>query len=1262
MSTNLASSRFGDQHDGSLPPGGHVANGISSGVCEQQQSGELSNSDRAGSGLEAFFQVFSHERNIRWMLVCGAAIVLGSSLMLVTREWSYWSATVQYLTVLGYTGAVYGFSELARHRLGLKTTAKIMQALTLLLLPISFLAVSWLSPGRGMQGVAGLALLLPGVMLTWLAGRRIFDDWLRKRQSTFLVSYVILSVAAASPAAESPSLAMGLSLLFWFVMSAGAMKVNRHIFWLTEEHRLPRIFGFFPIVLLCLQFLLLVSSKTFRSLPNEWLGLGCVLTAFTVMTTARAVAAVYRQRTGDLVRPLPWHIVAPLMTGSALTALGVGLSFYGFSYTGPTTLAVVPTALLAAALMGLAAGDTRLSGFTWAALICLTIAWQSTPTLISDVVQMIRQGAAAALQEPRLPVAFYGLTYLPLLLTLAAGSRYARRRGLSHFARPMQHYVTAVAAVLFCLSVTSLKALFLVSLVNLPNFIVLAILFSDRRYAIGALLGLLITAATLMPFAAAMHWLPSADAHMATGLVVVALGLTASRLPDRLLNRIPLPADRGGWLTHDGGAGWQHLCQSTGWVLSIALSIVWVFPVILRPGTPLTTPEIMQLGILLVIAMIRTSRTRRYDAGLAFWLLAAVGGIVWATGTGLPLQTLIAVTALGTAVVSVAGWVVILWPYRRSGDTTSWSQIRSRLCAGNSMASLPIAGASHSGRARLAEACVVPLCDLSLVVLSCLAAFCYLPMLLASTLFLWPLTFPLTTVTSVLWVFVVAVMFRNRLAAGAAACMLPLVAGALTIPLGVSYSTLPLVWAVACTVLMAATRYVPGPVFRPMQQVAETWLTVILLAGCLALPLPVRLASALAIASLAAVRRDAMTASQATWLTVIGHWNLLLLVAAAGGLTGILPLALVNAPWTTVLPLLTVALGMSLLIFDHPWKRLDTTSIKVWTTVLRGFSIVALLNAFRLDVLTPLQQALMIIGIALQAAAEFRQAFRQQQEWQIWSGLAVAALGVLWVFVQRLIEPAAGVSQFVMLGVSVSCVTMSQRVRHHAHLGIAFRPLKVLGLLLPAFVTVLAATRQVQSTDLAESARHTLTMLASAMLYFHQGLVTRGSRFHLAAGGILNLTLMLLWNSLHITDLQVYLAPLGFSVLGLVQLLKAELPDNARDPLRYCGALIILVSPLHEILGGSWLHLFSLMVLCVLVILLAIGLRLRVLVYTGTAFLMGDLLAMVVRSTIDHPGLLWVCGLGLGVSVITLAALCENHRENILGRIRRLSAELATWG
>ncbi|MEZ6060066.1 MAG: hypothetical protein R3C19_06875 [Planctomycetaceae bacterium] len=387
------------------------------------------------SFLEQFFDSFFQEKNIRWLLVVGAAIVFGSSLMLVTREWSNWPVTFKFLTVLAYTAIGFTFAEFGRKRLGLNATANVLHLLTLLLMPLSFLSLSWLSAGTATQNALAaaevLGLMIPAIAFLWFASSRILDHLLIGRQTTFLLSYQLLSIAGFIPAVGSPVLAFTLMAVLWAVFTVGVVKVNRHTFWLAEEHRLPRVFGFLPIAMLGLQFVILVAAKCLSAIPAEWIGLGCVLVAATVLMTARTVADVFRKRTGDLVRPLPWNIAAPLFAGLVIAAIGVFLSFHGFSYVGSTTYAVIPTTVIAAVLMGLAARDTRHSGFVWAALICATIAYQCSPTLFADIVAQLKQTAAHAINEHRLPIAFYGLTYLPLLAAVAVGSRFFAGRGES---------------------------------------------------------------------------------------------------------------------------------------------------------------------------------------------------------------------------------------------------------------------------------------------------------------------------------------------------------------------------------------------------------------------------------------------------------------------------------------------------------------------------------------------------------------------------------------------------------------------------------------------------------------------------------------------------------------------------------------------------------------------------------------------------------------------------------------------------------------
>jgi hypothetical protein len=190
---------------------------------------------------------------------------------------------------------------------------------------------------------------------------------------------------------------------------------------------------------------------------------------------------------------------------------------------------------------------------------------------------------------------------------------------------------------------------------------------------------------------------------------------------------------------------------------------------------------------------------------------------------------------------------------------------------------------------------------------------------------------------------------------------------------------------------------------------------------------------------------------------------------------------------------------------------------------------------------------------------------------------------------------------------------------------------------------------------------HSLALFAAAAFYFWRGIEDRRKQLVVLSAAILNAAFALLWGDLHWTDAQLFMMPLGLSILGLVELLRAEIPERMHDPLRYAGALVILVSPTFHIVGGSWLHLATLLAAAVGVTLLSIGLRVRALMYTGVAFVVADLVAMVIRGSIDRPNLLWIAGIGVGTGVVVLGALCENRREVMLQKLRVLAAELERW-
>ncbi len=211
--------------------------------------------------LVRFFDNFLQDRNIKWMLMLGMLILLGSSLLLVTAHWDTYTPAWKYVIFLCYAVAIFGMGEWTRHRLALPRTATVLQILTVLLVPITFVVLHWVQREKGGLPATGLNVVLGGlnVLFAVVAARNIFCYFLRGHQPTFVAGYLLLAVAGALvpglPAEWSPIIAPAL----WAVFAVASVKVNRRVFWLTEEQRAPRIFGFFPILLLGLQFLMVFA-------------------------------------------------------------------------------------------------------------------------------------------------------------------------------------------------------------------------------------------------------------------------------------------------------------------------------------------------------------------------------------------------------------------------------------------------------------------------------------------------------------------------------------------------------------------------------------------------------------------------------------------------------------------------------------------------------------------------------------------------------------------------------------------------------------------------------------------------------------------------------------------------------------------------------------------------------------------------------------------------------------------------------------------
>ena len=424
---------------------------------------------------------------------------------------------------------------------------------------------------------------------------------------------------------------------------------------------------------------------------------------------------------------------------------------------------------------------------------------------------------------------------------------------------------------------------------------------------------------------------------------------------------------------------------------------------------------------------------------------------------------------------------------------------------------------------------------------------------------------------------------------------------------------------------------------------------------------------ALALDSLRREHRDRL------WLVVaVGHWQVTAFVAKCLapeliGLNDVLSAAMSMA----VLPVaLTLAAGLSALRL-RPREDVGHELLGIHGFV--GYAVLAaslIAGLFLPSVaLTVGQVATAIATFALLAITEFVLAVRQQRTDKVWMAQGLIGAAIVWLLLAGVIEIGRGWAMFGCLGAAVAWTVASRVCARFPSTRFAAEALDVPANLLPLAAAGIGVARHLTHGESDVVGMHSLGLLLSSAFYFWQGLETaddaehqtsRRDRFVVSAI-ILNVASALLWRELHWSDPQFFMIPAGLTILGLVELLKREIPASYHDSLRYAGALTILVSPTFHIVSGSWLHLISLMVCSVLIALLAIGLRLRVLVYSGTAFLIADLFAMVIRGSIDHPNLLWLAGLGIGAAVITLGAICENHRESLLTRLRVMAAELQTW-
>lgn len=1209
----------------------------------------------AKNPLVHFLDSFLQERNIRWILFAGLAILFGSSLMLVTTHWNEAGPIWKYAIFLGYTAIAFVVGRYACLKFDLQRTANVLMSLVTLLLPVTIVAWRWTWQDAALVSamqLPSLVLLAVNLAFAAFAAREIFRHMLRDDQFTFLASYVILCAATAVLPFLPHALLLPAAVVLWSVFTAGALKVNRHVFWLVEELRLPRVFGFLPIALLATQCVGLVAIGVAPHVNIFWLAPIVVLTSLTILLAADELARVYEQRTGGLVWPWPLSIAAPVATGLLACLAGVGLAAAGLPLAHDGRPLVVAAAI-GAVVMYRVARRTDRTVFVYAMLLLATVAYNFSPTFSLDTARAVVAQSAQVVQEQCLPFAFYGLTYLPLLAVMLGVGAWAKRRGDTLLVRPIEQFVGAIAAILLALGATHPKAICGVGLALTAVFGLHERIFRSKLGTWGTIAAWLVACVGAVPLANHLLREPlTAYAYFVSLSVGASVLFAVGALRRRLNNPAHLPFEVTSLIVSAAmGANFLKL---------VALQIV------LKPAEFAFMSSHATIwiagGSIAALLLLHCFRWRQLALsvctilfGQALALLVILQSPLFDELNLIPLATL----------ALVAQWIV------------------SRL-----LDSRPNSAISQVFGPALRHTLTVEL--------SATAILIWVPIYAASIVVHEWFAFPATAldyfaaVALIGWCFDQAARVRQPLTA--------LLGQILTM-------------ALVCSSYLANTAGIPG--FNEQEWLPVicglTALTGIAVAEALrfwdadAFSFPARQPRAMAsvfafpllclmgttFVCLAAWSSVVYTAASLASL-VVAIVGIAWLVARLGHMLARVTVAATFCCLLVTLPAHFVPSGADALLrlteadfvwMSFPVALLAAVLFTIWDTFVSRLKldddvhVIVSVQRFGFGLLTAFafvaavsvrepaaeQMALALAAPLLLAAAQFSSAWRTQTQQLVWVGEALVAVAVLCMVHWGIITVGMQFGMFAVLLVGLTLWTIGRGLRGRGGLNIFSAPFEESGYWAPALNLPIALVSHMHAPGEVWLGARSLALFLTAGFYFWRSVEQRRPVSLVMALLATNVAVLVIGREQAVSTPQFYMIPLGVSIVLLAELLRREIPHSLRDPLRYLGAIVVLVSPVFEMLDGSWLPYLTLLIAATLTILVAIGLRVRALIYTGIGFLLADLAGMIVRGCVDQPQLLWVAGLGLGTAVVVIGALAEMKREKLLARVRTLSLALEAW-
>jgi hypothetical protein len=146
---------------------------------------------REPSKAQQVTQSLLAELSVLWLLLLGVFMVVISSVVLAASQWQNFPATIQYGILWLYTIAFWGASFWATRQSHLRLTGQALRIVTLLLIPINFVAMDSFQLGRSLGGL--VVMVIAALSLSVLASNLLISLRKRRQQRLLMVNHLGLS-------------------------------------------------------------------------------------------------------------------------------------------------------------------------------------------------------------------------------------------------------------------------------------------------------------------------------------------------------------------------------------------------------------------------------------------------------------------------------------------------------------------------------------------------------------------------------------------------------------------------------------------------------------------------------------------------------------------------------------------------------------------------------------------------------------------------------------------------------------------------------------------------------------------------------------------------------------------------------------------------------------------------------------------------------------------------------------------------------------